>query len=117
MLNGVAQMLGGGTYTIPTHLAFGSTDMVLEPTNTITSGEFDRNILDSLSVTDNTVKYYGGRIAVEADNETINNISLVNSATLRGSADIQSNFLVPSLVHTTNFDISVEFWFNVQRAV
>ena len=117
MLNGIALMLGGGAYTIPSYLAFGSSDMILSADNTITSGEFDRNLLESVTVTDNVVKYVGTRSSVEANDETFVNVSLVNSSTLTGTGDIQSNFLIASLTHTTDFDITTEFWFTIQSGV
>ncbi len=113
LLNGVASLLGGSTFSIPSYLAFGSTTGTLTSGDVITSGEFDRNILDSKIVTDNTVKFYGSRISTEANNEYINIISMTNSATLNGSNDIMSNFLLPSLLHTTSFDINVEVWLEV----
>lgn len=115
LLNGLATYLSGGSLTIPSHLAFGSTYIVVTAGDVVTSGEFDRNALDSDSVASNTVKFYGTRSSAEAGNEIITNIALVNSGTLRGSNDIQANTLIGSLVHTTNFDVGVEFWITFNR--
>ena len=115
LLNGIASLLAGSTYILPSYLAFGSTTTTLTTTDVYTPGEFDRNILDSRGLSTNIVRYLGTRLATEANNELICDIALVNSATLRGSYDIQSNFLVSSLTHSTSFDISVEYWFTINR--
>lgn len=116
LLNGIAKLLGAEAYTLPSHLAFGSTYGVLGAADTVTSGEFDRNALDSDVVTLNLIKYVGRRIAGDANNEYVNLITLVNSSSLYGTGDIQAAFLVPSLIHTTSFDIDAEFWIRIQRA-
>jgi hypothetical protein len=116
LLNGIASLLGAEAYTLPSHLAIGSTTGILSAADTVTSGEFDRNALDSDVVTNNLIKFVGRRLSTEANNEVVNIISLVNSNTLFGTGDIQAAFLVPSLVHTTNFDIDVEFWIRIQSA-
>jgi hypothetical protein len=115
LLNGVATLLAGGSFSIPSYLAFGSTTGTLTATDVITSGEFDRNALTSDSNTTNTVTYIGSRLAVEANSEAINILSLVNSSTVSGSNDIMSNFLLPSLIHTTSFDISIEVTYTITR--
>lgn len=115
LLNGLATYLSGGSLTIPSYLAFGSTYINVNAGDIVTSGEFDRNALDSDSVTSNTVKFYGSRGSGEANNEVITNIALVNSSTLRGSSDIQANALIGSLIHTTSFDVGVEFWITFSR--
>jgi hypothetical protein len=114
-INGIASLLAGSTYTIPSYLAFGSTTTTLTTTDVYTPEEFDRNVLDSKGVSTNVVRYIGSRLSTEAHNELICDIALVNSATLRGSYDIQSSFLVSSLTHSTSFDISVEYWFTINR--
>jgi hypothetical protein len=115
LLNGVASLLAGGSYTIPSYLAFGSTSGLLTAADIVTSGEFDRNALTGYTVSNNTTKFNGTRLSTEASNETVNIISLTNSGTLRGSNDIQVSFLVPSLLHTTSFDLNVEVWVTVNR--
>jgi hypothetical protein len=115
LLNGVATLLSGGSFTIPSYLAFGSTTGTLTATDIITSGEFDRNALSSDSNTTNTVTYIGSRLGSEASSQTINIISLVNSSTANGSNDIISNFLLPSVIHTTSFDINVEVTYTITR--
>lgn len=115
ILNGVAQLLSGGSYTIPSYLAFGSTTGTLTAQDIVTSGEFDRNALDSDSASANVVKYIGKRLSTEANNEYVNVIGLHNASTLASSGNLQANFLVPSLLHTTSFDINVEFWFSIER--
>lgn len=116
-LNGMAKLAVGEAYTIPSHLAFGSTTGTITSADLVTSGEFDRNALDSDSQSTNVAKYIGSRSSATAGNEYINVISFVNSSTLRGSGDIQSNFLISSLLHTTSFDVEVEWWVSFNRSV
>lgn len=116
LLNGIATYLGLGTgFSIPSHLAFGSIPGTLTSADVVTSGEFDRNSIDSASVTLNQVKFSGARVSTEAGNEYVNVISLTNGSTLGGSSDIMVNFLVPSLLHTTSFDINVDVWLTINR--
>lgn len=115
-LNGMAKLASGESYTIPSHLAFGSTTGTLSSADLITSGEFDRNSLDDQASATNVAKYFGSRSSAEANNEYINILSFTNSDTLRGSGDIQANFLVSSLLHTTSFDIEVEMWVSFNRS-
>lgn len=115
ILNGIASLLAGSTFTLPSYLAFGSTTGTLTATDVITSGEFDRNVLTNDFSTTNTVTYIGNRLGVEAASETINIISLVNSSTLAGSNDIISNFLLPAVIHTTSFDINIEITYTITR--
>ena len=114
LLQGVAALLAGSSYTIPSHLAFGSTTGTLTAADIITSGEFDRNALDSKTTTGATARLSGGRISTEANNEQVAMVGLHNSATLSSSNNLQAAFLVSSLIHTTSFDIDVEFWFTFQ---
>jgi hypothetical protein len=114
-LTGAAKLMAGESYTIPSYMAFGSTFGTLTATDLITSGEFDRNILDSKSTTGATVKFVGGRTGVEANNERVQVIGLHNSSTIYSSGNLQANTLIASLTHTTSFDISAEFWITFER--
>jgi hypothetical protein len=113
LLSGIATLLAGSSFTIPSYLAFGSTTGTLTATDVVTSGEFDRNALDTVSKSSNSVTFTGARLGGEATSETINVISLVNTSTLAGSNDVMSNFLVSSLIHTTSFDITVQFTYTI----
>jgi len=114
-LMGLAQLMNGESYTIPSYLAFGSTTGTLTAADTVTSGEFDRNILSSTPRSGTVAKFVGSRSAAEANSEVVNVVSLVNASGLGGSGDVQSNFLVASLIHTTSFDVDVEFWVEHKR--
>ena len=115
-LNGMASLAGGQSYTLPSHLAFGSTTGTLTSADLITSGEFDRNAVSTPVVATNVVKFIGSRSSVEGDNNYINVIGFHNSGTAYSSGNLQTNFLVPSLLHTTSFDIEVEFWISFNRS-
>ncbi|HEY9702640.1 MAG TPA: hypothetical protein V6C58_09350 [Allocoleopsis sp.] len=115
-LNGLATLVTGGSYSIPSYLAFGSTTGTLTANDIITSGEFDRNILTSDSNSANTATFVGARTGAEANNEYVNIIGLVNTSTLFGSNDIQANFLLPSVLHSTSFDLNIEVNFTFNRS-
>jgi len=115
-LNGLASLMASESYTVVSHLAFGSTTGTLTATDTVTSGEFDRNAISSKAATGNTVKYIGSRDSTEAGNEYINVTSFVNSSTVSGSNDIQTNMLVSSLLHTSDFTVEIETWIKHVRA-
>lgn len=114
-LAGAAKLMVGESYTIPSYMAFGSSTGTLTSADTKTSGEFDRNALDSKSSTNATSKFVGSRSSVEALNETVQLIGLHNAATLYSSGNLQVNTLIASLIHTTSFDISAEFWVTFSR--
>ena len=114
-LNGVASLSVGASFTIPSYLAFGSTTGVLTADDAVTSGEFDRNVLDTLTSVDNVAKFIGTRSSAEASDEIFRVAGLHNSSTLASSDNLQANFLVGSLVHTTDFAIQTEFWFKFIR--
>ena len=114
-LNGVAIKMTGGSYTIPSHMAFGSTTGTLTATDIVTSGEFDRNALDSATQVDYVAKFVGRRLSTEANSEVINVAGLHNTSTLASSGNLQTNMLIASLVHTTDFDVEVEFWVKHER--
>lgn len=109
-LEGLAKLMTGEAYTIPSHLAFGSTTGTLSATDLITSGEFDRNALSNLERSDNVARFIGSRSSAEANNEVIRVVGFHNSASLASSGNLQANFLVSSLIHTTDFDVEVELW-------
>ena len=114
-INGAAKLMVAESYTIPSYMAFGSIYGTLGSADTITSGEFDRNILDSKSTNNGTAKFLGSRSSVEAGNQTLQIIGLHNTSTLYSSSNLQVNTLIASLIHTTSFDISAEFWVTFQR--
>lgn len=116
-LNGMASLAAGESYTIISHLAFGSTTGTVTATDTITSGEFDRNAIDSTDAVGNVVKYIGSRSSAEANGSTyINVVGWHNSATLASSGNVQANFILPSLLQTTSFDLELELWVGFERA-
>lgn len=115
-LEGLAKLMAGESYTVVSHLAFGSTTGTLTSADTVTSGEFDRNAIDSSASSGNTVKFIGSRDSTEASDEYINLVSFVNSGSASGTGDIQTNMLVASLLHTTDFSVEIEMWVKHQRA-
>lgn len=107
-LNGAATLMAGGGYNVISYVAFGSTTGTITSADLITSGEFDRNAIVSATPTGNTVLYLANRNSTEGDNHYINVIGWHNEAVLASSGNLQANFLVASLLHTTAFDIECE---------
>jgi hypothetical protein len=101
--------------SVPAYLLVGSGNVEVLGTDTALVGEFERLALDSFDVTDNTVKFYGSRSSVVASDDVITNFGLGIAAGV-GSSDLQVANLISSLVHSTDFDIGVEFWFTFNRA-
>jgi len=113
-LEGLAKMLNGESYTVPNYMAFGSTLITPTSADTSVAGEFDRNATTSSRST-YTVKFVGSRTAAEANNETLYNTALVNSSVLYSSGNVQANTVIASIIHSSTFDIDVEYWFTINR--
>jgi hypothetical protein len=115
-LEGMATLASGGSYTVISHLAFGSTSGTITATDLITSGEFERDTIDSTTSTGNTVTYVGSRSSAVADGTTyINVVGWHNASTLASSGNLQANFLLPSLLQTTSFDLEFELTIDFNR--
>lgn len=104
LLDITASLLGGGSPAVPSHLAFGSTEVTPGATDTSIPGEFDRLALDSVGVVNNVVTFSVIRTGATAANEYINVIGLFNDAT---AGDLCVENVVTSLLHTSNFDVEV----------
>ena len=113
-LVGIAKLLNAESFTLPSYMAFGSTNIVVSATDTSIAGEFDRNPVTSTRST-NLIKFTGSRLATEANNQIIYNTALVNSSTMYAGSTIMANTVIASFIHTTDFDIDVEYWFTIER--
>lgn len=100
---------------IPAYMVVGSSDTTITSGTDILPGEFERLSIDSTEVVDNTVKFYGSRSGVTANDDLISGFGLTLSDTL-GTSDLEVGNLISSLVHSTDFDIECEFWFTFERA-
>lgn len=109
---GIAKLLAGESFTIPSHLAFGSTSFTPASGDTYLPGEFDRNAV-SVSRVSNQVKFVGSRTSSENNNETLYNTALVNSSVLASSNNIMADNVFASLLLTTDFDTEIEYWFTI----
>jgi len=114
-INQMAAVINGESITVPTYLAFGSTTGTLTSQDTVTSGEFDRNLYTTRERTNNTTKLSFLRSGTEvttSSGQTINVIGLMTGST---AGSLWSNVLVSSLLHTTAFDLDIELWYTVNR--
>ncbi len=114
-LNGLASLMAGTSYDLPGWMAFGSTTGTLTANDLVTTDEFDRNALDSSSTTNNIVKMVGRRLGTTAAGETIRNVGVHNIVTDDSSGYLQLNMLTSGIVHTSDFDLEVEFWVKHER--
>jgi len=116
-LNDIAgRMCGIITIPIPSYFVISSSETLssLDADSSDMPGEYDRNLLSTPSVTGNVAKYSGYRYTIEAGNNNwINGISLFPSTT---GADMQAYLLVPSILHTSTFDLIVEYYITFERA-
>lgn len=113
-LLGVAKLMTGETYNIPSYMAFGSDSTTISAADEVISGEFERNPLDSSESSLNVAKFLFNRSSAVANNEYINVVGLHNSSS--GSGNLMAAFAVSSLLHTSDFDVDIEYWVRHQRA-
>ena len=111
-LEGLAKLVVGESVTIPSHMAFGSSNDDLTASDTTLAGEFDRISLETGETNGTIAKIIGVRSSVDADDETVFDIGLFNAAS---NGNLWSATLISSLLHTTDFDLEVQFWIEHQR--
>lgn len=114
-LNNIAKWINGESASIISHTAYTST--VITPATTDTSvqfsGEYDRTTASGTrnlnEVSFNSVR--SGAIA-SSGGDTINTVGLFNAGT---GAELLAEATVPSLLHTTDFDVESDWVITIQR--
>ena len=116
MLTETAKAIAGESYSVMSHLAFSTdTSFAIAVSDSAISGESGDRIALSDSRSVATVTFNGtrtGALVASSDGET-----LTGAGTLSASSGgtLFSEILLPSLLHTTSFDIEVDWAFTVQR--
>lgn len=115
MLNEMAQALAGSSYVLPSYLAFGSDTLSISVSDSAITGEIGSrsattNSTASASVTFNAIRT-GASVASSAG-ESLNAAYLISASS---GGTLLSELTLPSLLHTTNFDIDTDWSFTFQR--
>jgi len=115
-LNDVAgRMCGIISIQIPSYFVISSSETLssLNADSSDMPGEYDRNSLSTPVVTGNIAKYNGARYTIEAGNDNwINGLGLFPSSS---GADMQTYLLVPSILHTSTYDLLIEYYITFER--
>lgn len=115
-LNQIAGVVNGESFTQPSYVGFSSTAITIDPTDTSLSGEYGNRVSVSNSRTLNEVTLSGVRSGAIAssDGDRLNSFGLFNSSTV---GDLHSEALISSLLHTTSFDVEVDWKITFSRKV
>lgn len=113
-LTEMAKAMNGESTNMPSHLAYGSTTMTISTDTSSITGEFGSRDSITGARTTNVVTFNGLKSGstVGSSGETLFTFSLWNSS---GSGDLHSAVLVPSILHTSSFDIDTDWQFTVTR--
>jgi hypothetical protein len=112
-LYAVAGWMNGETTTIPTHVAWSSTVITPSATDTSIAHEYDRSSVTNSRVL-NKATFSATRSSVVASStgDYINMAGLFNAAT---TGTLFAEALVPSLLHTTTYDLELDWNITVTR--
>lgn len=113
--NRALNSMANGYRNVPAYLVVGSGGDEVLATDDVLSGEFERIELDSFDVVDNSVRFYGSRSGSLVGDDLITNLGVTQSSSL-GSSDLEAGSLISSLIHSSDFDLSTEFWFTFERS-
>ena len=108
LYSNIAGVLVGDSFNIPSHIAFSSTVVTLDPTSSTLTGEFGSRVATTPSRELNVATYSAIRSGAVASStgDRINSIGLFSSST---GGELYSIVLVPSLLHTTSFDFEIDW--------
>lgn len=114
-LNETAKALAGESYVVPAYMAFGSTVITPNAATTTVTGETGARygLTDSRST--NIVTWSGTRSGADvasSTGDTLNSVYMLSAST--GGTVLSENTLA-SIIHTTSYDIAVDFAVTVSR--
>lgn len=111
MLNSLATLVSGGSVTVPTYMAMSSSSVISGDLGASVPAEWDR--LSGLSSTeDNEVTLTFTRSGVSANGETVQSLWLTDSSS---GGNVWAGNLTTSFLHTSNFDLSIEYKLSFTR--
>lgn len=114
-LNETAKALAGESYVVPTFMAFGSTVITPNAASTVVTGEIGDRYALSDSRSNAIVTWSGIRTGADvatSSGDTLNAIYMLSAST--GGTLFSENTL-SSIIHTTAFDIAVDYAVTVSR--
>lgn len=114
-LTEIAKAMASESYVVPTYMAFGSTVLTPNAASTSLTGEQDARTALTDSRSSNVVTFSGIRTGalVSGSSDTLNSIAMFSAST--GGTMLSENSLA-SIIHTTAFDVAVDFQITVSRA-
>lgn len=115
MLNEIAKGLASESNVVPSYLAFGSDVLSINVADSSITGEIGSRIATTDSRATATVTFNAirtGASVASSSGERLN-ASYLLSASSGGT--LLSEVVLPSLLHTTTFDIETDWSFTIQR--
>jgi len=115
MLDEVAKAIASDSYVMPSYLAFGSDVLTIAVSDSSITGEIGSRSAFTDSPAGATVTFNAirtGAVVASSDGEYLNAAYAISAST---GGTLLSELTLPSLLHTTNFDIDTDWSFTVQR--
>lgn len=114
-LEQVASALASETFTVPDYLTVGTEVITPAVTDTTLSGEIGPRVSSSITRTVNAVEFASIRSSTSVIDSTGD--SLTSSALFSASSggDLFTSVVLPSITHTSTFDIEFDWTFTVNR--
>lgn len=113
-LNNMAAVLNGSSFSIPTHNAFSSTSITQSPTASTLTGESLTRVTLTPDTVVNRTNFTGLRSGAVASSSG-NIVNAIGLFTASSSGTLLATALVPSVLHTSSFDLSVDWGISVNR--
>ena len=112
-LNNLAKAINGESFTLPAYNAFSSSVITVDATDTSLPTEYDRSSASGARI-NNTVTFTSVRSGAIASSsgDYINSMGLLSSSTV---GDLHVEALVPNVLHTTSFDLEVDWAITIER--
>ena len=113
-LNAIAGVINGESFTAPTHIGYGSTAITIDGTDTSLPGEFGTrdSASGSRTLNETILSAVKTGATVGSAGERLNSMGLFNASS---TGDLHSEALVSSLLHTSAFDVEVDWQINTNR--
>ena len=114
-LNNMAGLINGESSTIPSHAAFSSDVLTAAATDTSLSSELDSprlSITKARSTNTTTYSFIRSSTDASAGGDYLNAMAIIDAAT---GGYIMSETAISSLLHTTDFDVEVDWKITVER--
>ena len=114
-LNNIAGFINGESTLIPAYAVFSSDTITAAATDTSLPSELDDprlSITKSRSANTTSYSFVRSGSSVSAGGDYLNSMALIDSIT---GGNIMTEALVANLLHTTDFDVEVDWKISVER--